>query len=131
MITKMAALRPAAVLLLPLAVAACAGRSGTATYASTRADPQVAAACRARAESVYNQQNRADLSRRDERDTPFSSSRNSGITSAGLGQLYGRDRMVASCIATSGGASSEASTGPALSGPNSVGGSGTMSSSAP
>ena len=131
MMTKMAALRFTAVLFLPLAAAACGGRAGTATYAGTRADPQVAAACRARADSVYSQQNRADLSRRDERDTPFSSSRNSGITSAGLGQLYGRDRMVASCIATSGAPTPDASTGPTLSGPNSVGGSGTMSPSAP
>lgn len=128
----------AAALLVPLAAAACTGgRSSPGTSAggsSTRADPQVAAACRSRADAVYNQQNRADLSRRDERDTPFSSSRNSGITSAGLGQLYGRDRMIASCVATSGAPSPDASTGPALSGPNNVGGgggSGAMSPSAP
>lgn len=103
-------------LALPLLATACA-RPG-ATAARFRGDPQVAAACRARADEVYARQNRAELSRRDERDTPFSSSRVSGITSAGLGDLYARDRMVASCIATSGGSSSDASTGSAFSGPN-------------
>lgn len=132
----------AAALVIPaLAATGCArGTTGSSSSSvasagagRTRADPQTAAACRARADEVYARQNRADLSRRDERDTPFSASRNSGITSAGLGDLYARDRMVASCIATSGAGSSDASTGSAFGGPNNVGGagSGALSPSAP
>ena len=111
---------------LPLLVPACAPKpaptsaaiSGT-TGATARAaiDPQVTSDCRARADAVYEKQNRADLSRRDQRDSPFSASYNSGITTRGLGARFERDRMVADCVsANSSGKSSAASTGPTFSG---------------
>ena len=103
-------------LLLPALMATACTPAANRTVA--RADPQVTAACRTRADDVYARQNRADLSRRDQRDSPFSSSGNTGITSAGLGERYARDRMVASCVAAnSGGSTSDASTGPTFTGP--------------
>ena len=111
---------------VPLLMAACAPRpaptsaSASATApSSARAaiDPQVTADCRARADAVYDRQNRAELSRRDQRDSPFSASYNSGITTRGLGARFERDRLVADCVAAnSSGTSSAASTGPTFSG---------------
>lgn len=75
------------------------------------------AACRVEVDRVYAAQNRADLSRRDERDTPFAASYLPGITTRQLSQRYGRDNQMASCVAQSGGqgAPGEAGTGPAMS----------------
>ena len=67
----------------------------------SRADAATNAACRAEVDRVYAAQNRADLSRRDQRDTPFAESYNSGITSRGLGALFGRDNQVSSCVSNS------------------------------
>ena len=69
-----------------------------------RASPAVVAACRAETDRVYAAQNRAELSYRDQRDTPFAGSYNSGITSRGLGARFGRDNMEASCLSANGGA---------------------------
>ena len=74
-----------------LALAACAR--------TPRAPVEAAAiaACRERADQVYEQQNRADLSRRDERDTPFASTYNSGVTTRGLGARFERGQRIAEC----------------------------------
>lgn len=71
-------------------------------------------ACREQADRIYAQQNRVDLSRRDERDAPFASTYNSGITTRGLGARYEWGRQVAAC-AGSGGPGGEAPTGPTFS----------------
>lgn len=55
------------------------------------------AACRERVDQVYRQQNRVDLSRREERDTPFASTYNSGITSRGLSARFDRGQQIAAC----------------------------------
>lgn len=78
---------------VPLLLAGC----GSASPRSS-SDRAVTAACRADADRVYAAQNRRDLSYRDERDTPFAARYDSGIVSAGLGQLYGRDNDVSSCV---------------------------------
>lgn len=57
----------------------------------------VLAACRERADEVYERQNRVDLSRRDERDTPFASTYNSGVTTRGLGARFERGQRIAEC----------------------------------
>lgn len=57
-----------------------------------------AAACRERVDQVYAQQNRVELSRRDQRDAPFASSYLSGITSRGLGAQYSRGTMFNDCL---------------------------------
>lgn len=71
-------------------------------------------ACREQADRIYAQQNRVDLSRRDDRDTPFASSYNSGITTRGLGARYEWGRQVAAC-AGSGGPAGDSLTGPTFS----------------
>lgn len=78
------------------------------------ADAATLSACREQADRVYAQQNRVDLSRRDERDTPFASTYNSGITTRGLGARYERGRQVAAC-ASGGGPGGEVGTGPTFS----------------
>lgn len=93
-----------------LAVAMLAGCSATPR---SRADAATAAACRAEVDRVYAIQNRAELSQRDGRDTPFAGSYNSGITSRGLGSRFGRDNQVSSCVSanTAGAAPATIDTG--------------------
>ena len=85
---------PRSILVLaPLLLAGC----GSASPQSS-SDRAVTAACRADADRVYAAQNRQELSYRDERDTPFAARYDSGIVSAGLGQLYGRDNQMSACV---------------------------------
>ncbi len=105
----------AAAVLLPVLAAGC--QSPTPR---SRADAAAAAACRAEADRVYAAQNRADLSRRDQRDTPFANSYDSGITSRGLGTRFGFDNQVSSCVSNStspgaGAAAIDPGTGPTFS----------------
>ena len=79
--------------LVPLLLAGCGSPSPRSS-----SDRAVTAACRADADRVYAAQNRRDLSYRDERDTPFAARYDSGIVSAGLGTLFGRDNDVSSCV---------------------------------
>ena len=100
-----------AAMLLPMLAVGCQSAP------RSRADAAAAAACRAEADRVYAAQNRADLSRRDQRDTPFAGSYNSGITSRGLGTLFGFNNQVSSCVSNStnsatAGASVDPGTGP-------------------
>ncbi len=83
-------------LVLPLAV-------GCQSAPRSRADVATERACRAEADRVYAAQNRADLSYRDQRDTPFAGSYNSGITTRGLGSRFGLSNQVSSCISSNSG----------------------------
>ena len=74
-----------------LAFAGCARTQRTPVEAAT------IAACRERADQVYERQNRVDLSRRDERDTPYASSYTSGVTTRGLGARFERGQRIAAC----------------------------------
>lgn len=96
--------------LAAIAVALPMLAAGCQSTPRSRADAASAAACRADADRVYAAQNRADLSRRDQRDTPFASSYNSGITSRGLGTLFGLDNQVSSCVSNSSGPGAAAAT---------------------
>lgn len=100
--------------------AAFALLAGCQAAPRSRADAATNAACRAEVDRVYAAQNRADLSRRDQRDMPFAESYNSGITSRGLGALFGRDNQVSSCVSNSsapgaGAAAASVGTGPTFS----------------
>ena len=106
---------PAPVLLLP-AVLLC-GACQPARPPMSRAERADYDACRARADAVFNQQNRAALSERDMRDTPFSTNYVSGITSAGLSNRYDRDNLLAGC--TPGRQPVDDGTGPTFAGPKS------------
>lgn len=92
--------------ILALALAGCARPP-----APTRADVDTKAECRQQVERQYNQQNRVDLTRRDERDFAFAGTYNSGIPSRGLGAEYHREQMVSDCLRASGDNSSKATPG--------------------
>ena len=100
---------PRCLVVLPLLMGACAARPPQSS-----ADRAAAAACRQEVDRVYAAQNRRDLSYRDQRDTPFASSYNSGVTSAGLGTLFGRDNDIQACTsqARPGAVSGAIGTGP-------------------
>lgn len=90
-----------------LALVSCAQPNGGRRAGLTAAQ---AAECRARSEEVYNQQNRADIYKSDiyatsTRDSPFSNTGLPGITSAGLGAQYGREKALNDCYNASGGGS--------------------------
>ena len=70
--------------------------------APTRVDSEIRNDCRQSVERQYNAQNRADLTRRDERDYAFAGTYNSGIASRGLGAEYHREQMVSDCLRASG-----------------------------
>lgn len=92
----------------PLAIAAvlvggllagCSAPQGSAGTAS----PAQAAACRQRADEVYERQNRADVYRSDTyasgtRDAMFSSTGSPAAALAGLPGRFARDRMLAECL---------------------------------
>lgn len=103
---------PRCLLALPLLMGACAGRPP-----QSNADRAAALACRQEVDRVYAAQNRRDLSYRDQRDTPFATSYNSGVTSAGLGALFGRDKDIQSCTSQTrpGAVSGAIGTGPTFS----------------
>ena len=89
----------------------CAPPASRGTAGADRASRAVQAACRQEVDRVYAAQNRADLSTRDQRDSPLSDNYVSGITSRGLSSLYGRDNEMASCVRNSQGGGRGA-TGP-------------------
>lgn len=94
--------RPFAFLpLLFLALSGCDG--GAPLTGQAQADAQTRAACRERAEEVYNQQNRAEIySPPPSVNTPFSNNYMSGISDRGLSQLYIHDRMINDCVRNTG-----------------------------
>ena len=75
------------------------------------ADAAVRADCRQSVERQYAAQNRADLTRRDERDFAFAGSYNSGIASRGLGAEYNREQMITDCLRARGSAAAQPSPG--------------------
>ena len=77
--------------------------SGCAQPSRPSASAAATLACRKEVDRVYAAQNRVDLSRRDQTDTPFSTNYISGNTARGLGQQYGRENMVDSCLSNAAG----------------------------
>lgn len=80
-------------------LAGCAGPPGAASSAT----PAQAAACRQRADEVYERQNRADVFRSDTyasgtRDAMFSSYGSPAASIAGLSGRFARDRMLEECL---------------------------------
>ncbi len=88
--------RPVGALLAGLCLAGCAGS------VHPRRDAGLLSSCRARTEQEFNRQNRDLLSFRDNTDTPFSTSFDSGITSAGLSRRFARDQLMSSCVDSDG-----------------------------
>jgi hypothetical protein len=79
-----------------LAAAGCAPRQPQSADARTR-DANTAA-CRARTEAIYNQQNRYLLSERNTVDSPYSTTGMPGFTSRGLSRQYQRDVEMDNCM---------------------------------
>lgn len=80
-------------------LAGCSAPQGAGGTAS----PAQAAACRQRADEVYERQNRADVYRSDTyaggtRDAMFSSTGSPAAAMAGLPGRFARDRMLAECL---------------------------------
>ena len=93
-------------ILRPLALAILLGVAvlpGCTPPPSTTATPAQAAACRQRADEVYERQNRADVYRSDTyasgtRDAMFSSTGSPAAAVMGLSGRFARDRMLADCL---------------------------------
>ena len=84
------------------ALTACSTSFGTSANRAG-ASPQAMAACRHRADAVYEQQNRGAVYRTDmyagsQRDAPFGGAGPAGNPSSGLSDLYARDTMVDDCL---------------------------------
>ena len=91
--------------LASAALSACTHPSGPQPSAAARAS------CRAEVDRVYAAQNRADLTARDGRDTPFTGNYFPGDTPRGLSGEYSRDNQYSSCIANSASPAAPAAAG--------------------
>ncbi len=80
-------------------LAACAGPGGPPPGSpQAQANAQTAAACRQRADELYNIRHRDTIyAPASQVNTPFSANYQPGIPDRGLSQLYERDTMVADC----------------------------------
>lgn len=100
-------------LLLPLLVA-CGGPL-TSRSPQSRTDAQTEAACRQRAEEIYDRRHRGDIySPTPEINAPSSGSYAPGAPDRGLSQLYEHDNLINDCIRNTG---TETDRGPGQSPP--------------
>jgi hypothetical protein len=84
------------------AVALSACDSGPQT-GQAQADAQTAAACRQRANEIYDRQNRADIyAPNSSANSPFSANYTPDNPSRGLSQLYAHDQLVSNCVRNTG-----------------------------
>jgi len=88
-------LRDLIVCLAALAASACTPPPQTE---ESRAQQEVIAACRQRADQVYLKQNRDLLSREDRIDSPLSSTGYDPLQTASLAGRYARDNLFDDCI---------------------------------
>ena len=70
--------------------------------AQQRADQEVIAACRQRADEVYARQNRGALYQSSNSVTPYSAGPTTGLPTQGLSGLYAHDQMVNDCVRNTG-----------------------------
>lgn len=76
---------------------------GSPQTRQAQADAATRAACRARAEQAYNQQNRAEIySPPPTVNTPYSANYVPSTSDRGLSDLFVHDRMVSNCIRNTG-----------------------------
>ncbi len=122
--------------LITVSLLAACGEPVQRSRAQTVAAADLSA-CRARADEIYNKQNRGDVYRADTfvsdtRDSPFSTSGLPGITSNGLSGLYQHGNLVSSCVSSRGaGAAGIGSTGTGAVGVDPTGPASTTSVSPP
>ena len=99
----LAGLALAAVALLALPGCSQPIGVGTTTANRSAATPRAMAACRARADEVYERQNRAEVYHDDMmaggmRDSPFAAAGTPGSPTAGLAGRYARETMLDDCL---------------------------------
>jgi hypothetical protein len=101
--SRHAAFRSAVLAALALAgLAACATPFGGTASRGT-VSPKTMAACRQRADAVFDQQNRdavyrADMYAASQRDAPFGGAGMAGNPSSGLSDRYARDTILDDCL---------------------------------
>ena len=109
-------IRPLVALALAMAtLCACDNSTIPAPLRSqSQADAQTVAACRQRANQVFDQQNRgAIFSQGSQANMPFSANYTPDMPSRGLSQQFGFDRMVNDCIRNTGTGTSRTQSGEA------------------
>jgi hypothetical protein len=90
------------VMIGAVALSACEGPPPTG---QSQADAATRAACQARAEQAYTEQNRAQIyGPQSQVNTPYSASYNPDSVSRGLSDLFVHDRMISDCIRNTGSA---------------------------
>ena len=102
-----------ALLVLPL-LAACGGPLSSGP--EPRANAETQAACRHRADQIYDQRHRDEIySPSQGTNSPFSGSYAPGVPDRGLAQLYEHDSVISDCVRNTG---TETDRGPADSAPS-------------
>lgn len=93
---------PLAVLTLALlTLTACT--DAPAPTGQAKADAATQAACRQRADEVYDQQNRGAIyAPQSSFNTPFSANYTPGVTDRGLADLYEHNRLIRDCVRNTG-----------------------------
>ena len=92
-----------------LALAQCA--PPPAPVGQTRADAAALAACRERADEVYDRTHRDTIYTISNRDTPYSANYAPSV-GRGLSDRFGRDNMVRDCVRNSGAEDDRTATAP-------------------
>lgn len=89
-------------LALTLSLAGCTGSASTPS-GQARADAETAAACRQRAEQVYDIRHRGDIySPLPQVDAPFASNYRPGVPGPALADLHEHDQLITDCIRNTG-----------------------------
>jgi hypothetical protein len=89
------------VLLGAVALSACDG--GAPQSGQALADADTTAACRQRADEIYDRQNRGDIyAPASSANTPFSANYTPDNPSRGLSQLYAHDKLISNCVRNTG-----------------------------
>ncbi len=95
--------RQLAAITLSLALAGCTSGGGGTGSGNSLTDAQTRAACRQRADQVYEQQNRGAIySPQSGVNTPSSASYAPGVTDRGLADLFAHDTMIRDCVRNTG-----------------------------
>lgn len=86
-------------LLLLVMLAGCAGPPLASPGPGSQADSATQAACRQRAEEVYDRRHRDSIySPSQATNTPYSGAYAAGVPNRGLSQIYERDSLIRDCV---------------------------------
>ena len=97
-------------LLAPLLLMLTCCQPAPAPSPESRADASTLAACRERADAVYNRQNRGTIYAITNRDAPFSGSYIPAPVDSGLSQRYTHENRIRDCVRNTGTETSRAPT---------------------